>query len=444
MDSNSKDSLKKSFMQQLLKQLEYLWNRIINIGIHQDTDDFDKKRTRLINGICSWAFVIYFVYIISYANDQQLRFVFYESVAGVIGYALPIIFNHYRRYNVACHFFCIFNLLFYLEQSLGGGSVIGVEYIFVPSCVTAMLFFKKPLIVFFYFISNFLFFGLAKLSFSLLKPVFVYHNEAHSIYVANHVTMFVILFLIVYYFKSENARQEKLLETRNVSLGLEKQKSDNLLHNILPHETAEELKHTGTAKPRRFNMVTVLFTDFKGFTSASENMDPEKLVHEIDFYFSKFDEITSKHRVEKIKTIGDAYLCAGGIPEESSTHAHDVVMAALEIQEFMLQNKKEKESKGESFFELRLGIHSGPVVAGIVGTKKFAYDIWGDTVNVASRMESSGEAGKVNISQTTYQLIQDHFTCLSRGKIAAKNKGEVDMYFVEGVKNAAVSQQGIL
>ena len=181
-------------------------------------------------------------------------------------------------------------------------------------------------------------------------------------------------------------------------------------------------------------MVTVLFTDFKGFTNASENMDPEQLVHEIDFYFSKFDEITSKYNVEKIKTIGDSYLCAGGIPEESSTHAHDVVMAALDIQEFMQKHKTEKEDKGESFFEVRLGIHSGPVVAGIVGTKKFAYDIWGDTVNVASRMESSGHVGKVNISETTYHLIKDHFTCIHRGKIAAKSKGEVDMYFVEGTK----------
>ena len=434
MENNHTEASEKSFTHRLIKRLEYYWNRIINIGIDQHTVLFDRKRTRLINGICSWAFVIYLVYIISYAGNQQLRFVFYESVAGVIGNAMPIIINYNKRYNLACHFFNIFNLLFYMEQSLAGGSVIGVEYIFVPSCVTAMLFFKQPLIVLFYFIANFICFGLAKLSFSTLQPIFVYHDEAHSIYVANHVTMFVILFLIVYYFKSENARQEKLLETKNVSLSLEKQKSDNLLLNILPHETAEELKHTGTAKSKRFSMVTVLFTDFKGFTVASENMDPEKLVHEIDFYFSKFDEITSRYNVEKIKTIGDSYLCAGGLPEESDTHARDVVMAALDIQDFMEQHKKDKELTGESYFEVRLGIHSGPVVAGIVGTKKFAYDIWGDTVNVASRMESSGQVGKVNISQSTFQLIKDHFNCVHRGKIAAKSKGEVDMYFVESIK----------
>lgn len=430
----SKTTAQESPVKKIVKRLEHYWNRLINIGVQPGTDAFDKKRTRLINGICSWAFAIYFAYIISYAGNEQLRFVFYESVAGVIGYGLPILLNYYGRYNLACHFLNIFNLLFYLEQSLAGGSIIGVEYIFVPSCVTAMLFFRKPAIVITYFIANFICFGICKWAFTWLKPIFIYHGEGQSIYIANHITMFVILFLIVYYFKSENTRQEKLLETRNVSLGLEKQKSDNLLLNILPYETAEELKHTGSARSRRFDMVTVLFTDFKGFTIASEHMDPEQLVREIDFYFSKFDEITNRYNVEKIKTIGDAYLCAGGIPEESSTHAHDVVKAALEIQAFMLAHKQEKESRGEPFFELRLGIHSGPVVAGIVGTRKFAYDIWGDTVNVASRMESSGEVGKVNISESTYQLIKNDFNCTHRGKIAAKSKGDVDMYFVDGIK----------
>jgi class 3 adenylate cyclase len=432
---DTKTASTASSIQRLIKKLEHYWNKLINTGLKYDTDDFDKKRTRLINGICSWSFVIYFAYIISYAGNEALHFVFYESVVGVIGYSLPIILNYYGRYNVACHFFNIFNLLFYMEQSLAGGSVIGVEYIFVPSCVTAMLFFRQPAIVITYFIANGICFAICKWAFTRLQPIFIYHGEGQSIYIANHVTMFVILFLIVYYFKSENARQEKLLESKNMSLGLEKQKSDNLLLNILPYETAEELKHTGSAKSRRFEMVTVLFTDFKGFTAASEHMDPEQLVHEIDLYFSKFDEITSRYNVEKIKTIGDAYLCAGGIPEESSTHAQDVVKAALDIQAFMAQHKQEKESKGEPFFELRLGIHSGPVVAGIVGTRKFAYDIWGDTVNVASRMESSGEVGKVNISESTYLLIKDHFNCTHRGKIAAKSKGAVDMYFVNSIKN---------
>ena len=212
----------------------------------------------------------------------------------------------------------------------------------------------------------------------------------------------------------------------------EKKRSDELLLNILPEETAEELKATGTAKAKSFDLVSVLFTDFKNFTQASEKLSPEELVAEINHCYSEFDRIITKHGIEKIKTIGDSYMCAGGLPVTNKTHAFDVVSAGLEMINFVEKNKQEKVSKGQPYFELRLGVHTGPVVAGIVGIKKFAYDIWGDTVNTASRMESSGEIGKVNISGSTYELIKDQFTCSHRGKIQAKNKGMIDMYFVEG------------
>jgi len=213
----------------------------------------------------------------------------------------------------------------------------------------------------------------------------------------------------------------------------EKKRSDGLLLNILPEETAEELKATGTAKAKSFEQVSVLFTDFKNFTQASELLSAEELVQEINYCYSEFDRIITKHGIEKIKTIGDAYMCAGGLPVPNNTHAIDVVKAGLEMQKFIAKNKAEREAKGQPFFELRLGIHTGPVVAGIVGIKKFAYDIWGDTVNTASRMESSGEIGKVNISGTTYEMIKNSFSCVHRGKVKAKNKGEIDMYFVEAV-----------
>ena len=212
----------------------------------------------------------------------------------------------------------------------------------------------------------------------------------------------------------------------------EKKRSDELLLNILPEETAEELKTTGTAKAKSFDSVSVLFTDFKNFTQASEKLSPEELVEEINHCYCEFDKIITKHGIEKIKTIGDAYMCAGGLPVSNSTHPVDVVQAGLEMVEFIERNKNERIAKGQPFFELRCGVHTGPVVAGIVGIKKFAYDIWGDTVNTASRMESSGEIGKVNISGTTYELIKDKFHCEHRGKVKAKNKGEIDMYFVSG------------
>lgn len=227
-------------------------------------------------------------------------------------------------------------------------------------------------------------------------------------------------------------KQKEELVQKNIIVEKEKQRSDDLLLNILPEEVAEELKAKGSAEAKQFDEVTVLFTDFKDFTQISEKMTPKELVEEIHTCFKAFDNIIEKHSIEKIKTIGDSYMCAGGLPVPNKTHANDVVSAGLEIQQFILNRMAERTASGYSPFQIRIGIHTGPVVAGIVGVKKFAYDIWGDTVNTASRMESSGEAGKLNISGTTYELVKDKFKCSHRGKIQAKNKGELDMYYVEG------------
>ncbi|MEY4110798.1 MAG: hypothetical protein RLZZ46_1153 [Bacteroidota bacterium] len=230
------------------------------------------------------------------------------------------------------------------------------------------------------------------------------------------------------------ARQKELeekVDEATVVIRKEKERSDNLLLNILPAEVAEELKSKGSADAQQVDEVTVLFTDFKGFTQLSEKLSPKELVSEINECFSAFDHIMEKFGVEKIKTIGDAYMAAGGLPSANNTHAEDVVRAALEIQAYMHQHKAKKIAADELFFEIRIGVHTGPVVAGIVGVKKFQYDIWGDTVNTASRMESSGEVGKVNVSGSTYERIKNDFKCSYRGKIQAKGKGEIDMYFVE-------------
>ncbi|MBT8263863.1 MAG: adenylate/guanylate cyclase domain-containing protein [Muriicola sp.] len=217
----------------------------------------------------------------------------------------------------------------------------------------------------------------------------------------------------------------------------EKERSDNLLLNILPEETALELKEHGKVKAKKYESVTVLFTDFKGFTSYSEDLSPEALVETVDFYFSKFDAIIEKYGLEKIKTIGDSYMCVGGLHGEEENHALRMVSAALEIVTFVEETKNDIKA-AELSFDIRIGINSGPVVAGVVGTHKFAYDIWGDAVNVAARMETMSEAGKINISEDTYKLIEEEFICTPRGVIAVKNRGEMNMYFVKGSKSSAI------
>lgn len=231
--------------------------------------------------------------------------------------------------------------------------------------------------------------------------------------------------------KKEELEQE--VWSRTAELREEKRKADDLLLNILPEEVAIELKEKGRTNAKTYSQVTVMFTDFQGFTEASEKISAELLVSEIDHCFSAFDHIIQKYKIEKIKTIGDAYLCAGGLPGLSYSHAEDTLKAALEIRAFMVERKKEKQGMGEISFDIRIGLHTGPVVAGIVGIKKFAYDIWGDTVNTAARMEQSSEVGKINISGATYDLVKNKFTCMHRGKLEVKNKGEVDMYYVSGL-----------
>ncbi len=229
----------------------------------------------------------------------------------------------------------------------------------------------------------------------------------------------------------------KFIKKTNRIIEEEKNRSDKLLRNILPEETALELKQKGKVTAKKFESVTVLFTDFKNFTRSSSNLTPENLVRSVNYYFSKFDEIMDKHGLEKIKTMGDSYMCAGGLHFHKADHALKMVQAAFEIGQIMDETKKIAEENIMPY-DIRIGIHTGPVVAGVVGTTKFAYDIWGDTVNVASRMESSSEPGKINISEKTYLLIKDSFDCSYRGELEVKNKGMMKMYYI----NSAIDETG--
>lgn len=224
--------------------------------------------------------------------------------------------------------------------------------------------------------------------------------------------------------------QNREIERQKAQIEEERLKSDRLLLNILPAEVAHELRTQGYATPRLYPNATVLFTDFLNFTSLSEKLTPEQLIDELDECFLGFDEICERHGLEKIKTIGDAYMCAGGLPVPNDTHPLDAVSAALEMIAWL--ELRNRTNPNAIFREMRVGIHSGPVIAGVIGKNKFAYDIWGDAVNLASRLEVLGEAGRINISGATYEAIRHHFHCTYRGKKAVHNKGLVDMYFVEG------------
>jgi class 3 adenylate cyclase/tetratricopeptide (TPR) repeat protein len=243
-------------------------------------------------------------------------------------------------------------------------------------------------------------------------------------FLAGLILILVIAFIILRNYMNK-VRINKLLDKQNAQI-------ESLLLNILPVEVARELQDQGSATPRDYPSVSVLFTDFKDFSKIAEGLSPNVLVSELNEYFQAFDNIVEKNNLEKIKTIGDAYMCAGGIPTENTTHPINVIQAGLEMQEYMRARSLERIEKGLAPWGLRIGVHTGPVVAGVVGRKKYAYDIWGNTVNIASRMESNGEVGKVNISAATYELVRDEYNCDYRGKIYAKNIGEIDMYFIEG------------
>jgi len=238
--------------------------------------------------------------------------------------------------------------------------------------------------------------------------------------------------------------QKQEINVQKLTIELEQEKSEKLLLNILPFEVAKQLKSKGRAGTRSYKLVSVLFADFKGFSRISKTLDPKDLVNILDSYFATFDEITGRHYIEKIKTIGDAYMCAGGLPLSNKSNPIDAVLAGLEIQNYLNALNDTKVLNNLQVWELRIGIHTGPVVAGVVGKKRFAYDIWGDTVNVASRMEQTSHVGMVNISGITYDYIKDFFDCDYRGKIETKNLGKIDMYFVNRIKpEFSLDQMGL-
>jgi len=207
-----------------------------------------------------------------------------------------------------------------------------------------------------------------------------------------------------------------------------------LLYRVFPRQIADELAAHGRSEPRHFDSVTVLFTDFVGFTKTAESMPPRELIDGLEGYFGTFDRLVAECRAEKLKTIGDAYMAAGGVPEPSASHAVDVALLALGFREAVAEIGRERLPAGLACFPIRIGLHTGPLVAGVIGAQRFLYDLWGDTVNTASRMESAGEPGRINVSEATRRLVEPWFVCTPRGRLEVKGKGAVEMYFLDRLR----------
>ena len=242
---------------------------------------------------------------------------------------------------------------------------------------------------------------------------------------------FSVLLAFWYYFRRRADRRIRgEMAEKNAMIEEKRRRSEQLLLNILPPAVAAELTVRNKVAARRYEHATVMFIDFVGFTKVAEAMQPEELVQELDFCFSQFDGITGRLRIEKIKTVGDAYICASGLTDRNERPA-DMIRAAIAIQGFLKQYAQKRRDEGKQHFEARIGIHFGPVVAGVVGTKKFAYDIWGDTVNTAARLEEVCEAGRINIGAAAMEVVKSEFEWEYRGKIATKNKAEMEMYYIK-------------
>jgi guanylate cyclase len=399
---------------------DQIFSRISKIGALKDDDEETRLQKSLLV-ICAIPFII------AGAGWGFMYVIFGEGLAGLIplAYALfstasIVYFGYSRKFEIFrfSQLLLILLLPFILMLSLGGfvnGSVVILWSLLSP--LGALLFYRKEAAPH-WLLAFIILTIIGYLVQPLVRPKnYLSIDQINLFFAINLTGVGALVFLMVYYFVGK----KNFFQSR----------SEALLLNILPAAIAKELKEKGKIEAKQFANVTVMFTDFKNFTLISEKLGPAELVAEIDELFKGFDDIINRHHLEKIKTIGDSYMCAGGLPVPSTTHAFDVINAAQDILLYMKHHLRKRTEEGGEQYEIRIGIHSGPVVAGVVGDRKFAYDIWGDTVNLASRMESSGETGKINISGATYELVKEKVHCVYRGKIHAKNKGEIDMYFVE-------------
>jgi len=364
---------------------------------------------------------------------QSNRFLFLLHLGTGILFAAFYYLSRFKdAYRVLYWPFVAVILSFLFINSLfNAGSAGGAHYYFIPALVIGIILSAKSRRT----IVAFAVFGLTSAALFIVE-------QKHSDWITQYASPLERMLDVRSNFLFVQFLTGILVVVLTRNLNQERAKSDSLLLNILPSSVAEELKANDSVSPRHYESASVLFTDFVGFTQIAEGMTPEELIAELDACFSHFDAIARKHKLEKIKTIGDSYMAVGGVPAANTTHAVDAVLAALEIQRFMTELAEKKKKLNQPCWQLRLGIHTGPLVAGVIGREKFAYDVWGDTVNTASRLESSGLAGRINISAATYEKAKDLFVCEYRGKVPAKHKGEIEMYFVNAIQPLLAHESG--
>lgn len=358
-------------------------------------------------------------------SQRNYAFLFLLNLLTGVLFLLFYYLSRFRNANQFLYWpFVLLILGFLFINALGNsGSRGGAHYYFIPALVISVILSGRTSRT---VIAIALFCGatMALLVLEQVKPgwISMYASERERFIDISGNLLFVQVFTGI------------LVQVLSQNLNQERRKSDRLLRSVLPETIAQELKQTDRVQPVDYKQASVLFTDFVGFTQIAESFTPQQLIEELDTCFRQFDQVAKKHNLEKIKTIGDAYMAVGGVPLANRTHALDCVLAALEIAQLVSELREKEMRQSRPYWQIRVGIHSGDLVAGVVGREKFSYDVWGDTVNTASRLESSGVAGRINISGATHELVKDFFACEFRGKIAAKHKGEIDMYFVNRIR----------
>ncbi len=399
---------------------ETLFQRVIDIGASEQFSGTEKRYLRITNiaAVLGVLFNVIWMSIAIYVSEYLSAVC--NGLLGVM-FLLVLVLNHKGMRVVASTWLAIAAYVSVLVFLYLSGYSSGITTVcFLNIILPYMTFPRKARI----FAHSFSFLAcLTLIATVVFQSAFNAYDDGLDPYLSQVVNVSISGLICLALIWSMSV----LIDRSEDSLLAEQKKSDDLLHNILPANIIRDLKESGTTIPKKHKNITVIFTDFEGFTELVESISPITLVNELNEIFGRFDEIMEETGVEKIETIGDAYMAAGGLDKEMTNHAANCVIAAQK----MLSYLEERNQSHELIWKMRVGIHTGTAVAGVVGKKKFAYDLFGDTINTTSRIESAGEAGKINISASTYELIKNDFTCVSRGKIFAKGKGKLDMYFVD-------------